>query len=65
MIDLLYSHPAIVQWVPFNEAWGQHRTMEVGEWVVPYDTTRQINIASGGNFWPVGHIVDEHRYPHP
>jgi hypothetical protein len=65
MIDHLYSHPAIVQWVPFNEAWGQHRTMEVGKWVVPYDTTRQVNIASGGNWWPVGHIVDEHRYPHP
>lgn len=65
MIDHLYSHPSIVQWVPFNEAWGQHRTMEVGKWVMPYDPTRQINIASGGNFFPTGHIVDEHRYPHP
>ena len=65
MIDHLYSHPSIVQWVPFNEAWGQHRTMEVGKWVTAYDATRQINIASGGNFFPAGHIVDEHRYPHP
>lgn len=65
MIDLLYSHPSIVQWVPFNEAWGQHRTMKVGEWTVGYDPTRQINIASGGNFFPVGHIVDAHAYPHP
>ena len=24
-----------------------------------------VNIASGGNFWPVGNVVDEHRYPHP
>lgn len=65
MIDLLYSHPSIVHWVPFNEAWGQHRTMEVGKWAVEYDPTRQINIASGGNFFPVGHIVDAHAYPHP
>jgi len=65
MIDLLYSHPSIVQWVPFNEAWGQHRTVKVGEWTVDYDPSRQINIASGGNFFPVGHIVDAHAYPHP
>jgi hypothetical protein len=65
MMDTLHNHPSIVQWVPFNEAWGQHRTMAVGEWSVAYDPTRQINIASGGNFWPVGHIVDHHQYPHP
>ncbi|MEM1443709.1 MAG: sulfatase-like hydrolase/transferase, partial [Verrucomicrobiota bacterium] len=65
MIDTYHNHPSIVQWVPFNEAWGQHRTMKVGEWVVPYDPTRQINIASGGNFFPSGHIVDDHAYPHP
>jgi beta-galactosidase len=65
MMDTLHNHPSIVQWVPFNEAWGQHRTMEVGKWAVAYDPTRQINIASGGNFWPAGHIVDHHEYPHP
>lgn len=65
MIDSLHNHPSIVQWVPFNERWGQHRTMEVGKWITPYDPTRQINIASGGNFFPVGHIVDAHKYPDP
>lgn len=65
MIDSLHNHPSIVQWVPFNERWGQHRTMDVGKWVTAYDPTRQINIASGGNFFPVGHIVDHHQYPHP
>src|SRR3990170_3705654 len=65
MIDLLHNHPSIVQWLPFNEAWGQHRTVEVTNWTVNYDPTRQINSATGGNFFPVGHIVDEHRYPHP
>jgi arylsulfatase A-like enzyme len=65
MIDTLYSHPCIVQWVLFNERWGQHQTMEVGKWTVAYDPTRAVNIASGGNFLPVGHIVDHHQYPHP
>ena len=65
MIDLLESHPCIVVWVPFNEAWGQHLTMKVGEWVVARDPSRLVNIASGGNFWPVGDVVDQHHYPHP
>jgi beta-galactosidase len=65
MIDGLYSHPCIVQWVPFNERWGQHQTVEVGKWAVAHDHTRAVNIASGGNFFPVGDIVDAHKYPHP
>lgn len=65
MIDTLHNHPSIVQWVTFNEAWGQHRSMDVGKWATAYDPTRQINVASGGNFWPVGHVVDAHDYPHP
>lgn len=65
MIDTLENHPSIVVWVPFNEAWGQHRTVEVGKWAVKRDPSRLINIASGGNFWPVGDVVDAHQYPHP
>jgi beta-galactosidase len=65
MMDTLRSHPCIVLWTPFNEAWGQHRSMEVGKWASAYDPTRPVNIASGGNFFPVGQIVDNHQYPHP
>lgn len=65
MIDTLYNSPSIVVWVPFNEAWGQHRTMDVGKWTMEYDPTRLLNVASGGNFWPVGQIADHHSYPHP
>lgn len=65
MISTLQNHPSIVVWTPFNEAWGQHRTLEVGRWTVARDPSRLVNIASGGNFWPIGDIVDEHRYPHP
>ena len=65
MVDCLENHPSIVVWVPFNEAWGQHRTMEVGKWMVRRDPSRLVNVASGGNFWPVGDVVDHHSYPHP
>lgn len=65
MVDHLRDVPCIAVWSPFNEAWGQHRTMEVGKMAAEYDKTRPINIASGGNFWPAGDIADEHRYPDP
>lgn len=65
MIDALENHPSIVCWVPFNERWGQHKTMEVGQWTVERDPSRLVNIASGGNFWPVGDVVDAHAYPQP
>ncbi len=65
MIKNLEFFPSIVVWTPFNEAWGQHRTLEVGAWAIKRDPTRLINIASGGNFWPIGDIADWHEYPHP
>ncbi|WP_207310284.1 glycoside hydrolase family 2 protein [Rubripirellula amarantea] len=65
MIDALENHPSIVVWVPFNEAWGQHRTTDVGDWTLNRDPSRLVNIASGGNYWPVGDIADQHAYPNP
>jgi hypothetical protein len=65
MVDHLRHYPSIVVWTPFNEAWGQHRSLEVGRMAVDYDKTRAINVASGGNFWPVGDIADAHSYPDP
>ena len=65
MVDALENHPSIVVWVPFNEAWGQHRTMAVGRYLLERDPSRLVNIASGGNFWPVGDITDAHAYPEP
>ncbi len=65
MMDTLKNSPAIVVWVPFNEAWGQHRSAEVGQWIAQRDPSRLVNIASGGNFFPVGDIADAHAYPEP
>jgi hypothetical protein len=65
MVAHLQDAICIACWVPFNEAWGQHRTLEIGKMAVALDPSRPVNIASGGNFWPVGDIADEHRYPDP
>ncbi|HEX5105364.1 MAG TPA: glycoside hydrolase family 2 TIM barrel-domain containing protein, partial [Pirellulaceae bacterium] len=60
------SHfPCIVVWVPFNEAWGQFDTAGITKFTQELDPTRLVNCASGGNDFPVGHIVDLHRYPGP
>lgn len=65
LVDVLYNHPSVVIWTTFNERWGQHRSLEIGNWVKAYDPSRLLNIASGGNFFEVGDIADEHFYPHP
>ncbi|ANH80744.1 beta-galactosidase [Niabella ginsenosidivorans] len=65
IMDNLYNFPCIVVWVPFNEAWGQFKTKEITEWTMQYDPSRLVNSASGGNFFPVGHIMDLHHYPDP
>lgn len=66
IMDALRSHPSIVVWVPFNEAWGQFKTPEITRWTKEYDPTRLVNPASGGNFHPgVGDILDLHNYPGP
>lgn len=65
IIDLLYSNPCVVTWVPFNESWGQFKTSEIVEWTKTYDPSRLVNPASGGNHYPVGDILDLHNYPGP
>ena len=65
IIDFLYSNPSIVCWVPFNEAWGQFKTVEISEWTKLYDPSRLVNSASGGNYYRTGDITDIHNYPDP
>lgn len=65
MIDAFRSFPSIVMWVPFNEAWGQFKTVEITNWVKKYDPSRLVNPASGGNFHAVGDVHDLHNYPDP
>lgn len=65
IIDALYDFPCIVVWIPFNEGWGQFKTPEITNWTMQKDPSRLVNCASGGNFYPVGHIIDLHSYPDP
>jgi len=65
IIDYLCNHPSIVVWVPFNEAWGQFKTVEIAEWTKAYDPSRLVNPASGGNHYRTGDMLDIHNYPGP
>ncbi|TWT72030.1 glycoside hydrolase family 2 protein [Crateriforma conspicua] len=65
MVEKLRNSPSVAMWVPFNERWGQHDTIGVGRFMENLDVRRPINIASGGNFFPVGDVADHHSYPHP
>jgi beta-galactosidase/beta-glucuronidase len=65
IIDKLYNFPSIVVWVPFNEGWGQFKTKDIVQVTQQQDPSRLVNSASGGNFEPVGHIIDLHNYPEP
>jgi beta-galactosidase/beta-glucuronidase len=65
IMDQHISNPCIVTWVPFNEAWGQFKTPEITTWIKQYDPSRLVNSASGGNFYPVGDMLDIHSYPAP
>jgi beta-galactosidase/beta-glucuronidase len=65
IIDQHISNPCVITWVPFNEAWGQFKTPEITAWIKHYDPSRLVNSASGGNFYPVGDMMDIHNYPAP
>ncbi|MBN2063526.1 MAG: hypothetical protein JW745_01900, partial [Sedimentisphaerales bacterium] len=65
MVDTLGNFPSIVMWIPFNEGWGQHDTIEVVGWLEGYDPTRPINEASGWNDHGSGTVSDMHNYPGP
>ena len=65
IMDLVYSNPSVVVWVPFNERWGQFKTEEIAEWTKNYDPSRLVNPASGGNHYRTGDMLDLHKYPAP
>jgi len=65
IMDNLYPYPSIVVWVPFNEAWGQFKTVEIAEWTKSYDPSRLVNSSSGGNHFQTADILDIHHYPGP
>ena len=43
-IDQLRNHPSIIQWVVFNEGWGQHDTVDLTNMVMKVNKLLKINI---------------------
>lgn len=74
MVRNCWNSPAIIMWDIFNEAQGQEGTSTgVGQastasyvtQVRNLDPSRLINQASGGNYFGVGDVYDNHNYPAP
>lgn len=65
IMDSLKPYPSIAVWVPFNEAWGQFKTVEITEWTKRHDPSRLVSSASGGNHYRTGDVLDFHKYPAP
>lgn len=62
IIDQLYNHPSIVQWIVFNESWGQFDTERITDWTKRKDPTRLVTNASGWIDRECGDIRDFHDY---
>ena len=66
MIDHLYNNPSVIEWIVFNEGWGQYDTERLTEWTKEYDSSRIVANSSGWADYAVGDICDNHDYSfHP
>jgi autotransporter-associated beta strand protein len=74
MVTNHWNSPAIIMWDIFNEGQGeagssngvgQTNTAYLVQLVKTLDSSRVVNQASGGSYFGVGDILDEHSYPSP
>jgi hypothetical protein len=65
MVQTHWNSPAIIMWDIFNEGQGQHDTAALVAEVAALDPSRLVNQASGGNYFGVGNVLDNHSYPAP
>lgn len=65
MIEAFRNHPSIVQWVVFNEGWGQFDTERMTGIVQGISGQTLVCCASGWNDADIGDIKDSHSYPDP
>lgn len=65
MVDLLYSTPSLVLWVPFNEGWGQFDADLMAQMVKELDPTRPVDHASGWFDQGGGDLHSVHLYFRP
>lgn len=59
------NHPCIVNWVLFNQGWGQYDTARLTDMVKKLDPSRLVTSASGWYDMGTGDINDLHAYPGP
>ncbi|HEX6344167.1 AbfB domain-containing protein [Umezawaea sp.] len=68
MVEQLKGITSIVQWVPFNEGWGEYDNGRIVDLVRSIDSTRLINHNSGSNCCVSdpepsnGDVIDDHAY---
>lgn len=68
MLDQLKGITSIVQWVPFNEGWGEYDAGRIVNLVRSIDNTRLVNHNSGSNCCVSdpdpgnGDVIDDHAY---
>jgi len=74
MVTKHWNSPAIIMWDIFNENQGQQdtsggvgqtNTAYLAQLVKSLDPSRLVNQASGGNYYGVGDVLDNHSYPAP
>ncbi|GAA3955755.1 AbfB domain-containing protein [Actinoplanes auranticolor] len=71
MIDEHKGITSIVQWVPFNEGWGEYDAGRIADLVKSWDATRLVNHNSGSNCCDSdpdpgnGDVIDDHMYVGP
>ncbi|HEX8869729.1 MAG TPA: AbfB domain-containing protein, partial [Lentzea sp.] len=68
IVDQLKGITSIVQWVPFNEGWGEYDAGRIVNLVRSLDNTRLVNHNSGSNCCVSdpdpgnGDVIDDHAY---
>jgi hypothetical protein len=67
IVDANVDHPSIVQWVPFNEGWGEFDPGQVTQDLHTWDPTRLVDTTSGYNRCTcaqanAGDVLDKHPY---
>ena len=74
MVTNHWNSPSIILWVVFNESQGQENTSggvgqsttaSLVQLVKTLDPSRLVNQASGGSYYGVGDLYDNHNYPDP
>ncbi len=62
LVGQLANCPCIVQWVPFNEGWGQFDAAEAVRQIRALDGTRTVDHASGWHDQGIGDVQSLHVY---